>query len=123
MPTLIDRFNAKREQDPATGCHLWTGGCNSRGYGLIWRDGQMVLAHRVSWEIANSRTPAAGLVIDHLCDVKRCVNPAHLRELPNHLNLRRAIPRGDAGTEHRRAIWRRANARRRGNYRYAEGGE
>lgn len=35
----------------------------------------------------------------------------------------RAIPRGDAATERRRARWRRANARRRGTYLLTEGGE
>jgi len=105
------------------GCHIWQKATNNRGYGVVWHEGKTHLAHRVAWLLEHGDWPSRDLVIDHICMVKPCVNPAHLRQLPNHLNLRRAIPRGDAATEHRRAIWRRANARRRGTYRYAEGGE
>ena len=62
------------------------------------------------------------MVTDHICENKRCINVDHLRELPNHLNLRRAIPRGDAETEARRKRQRIADAKRRGNYKYKEEG-
>ena len=107
----------------ANGCHIWQKALNSRGYGVIWHDGKLHLAHRVAWLLEHGRWPNPALVIDHACNEKACVNVAHLRELPNHLNLRRAYPRGDAKTELRRAQWRRASARYRGNYRYAKGGE
>lgn len=107
----------------ASGCHIWQRSLNNRGYGVVWFDGKVRLAHRVAWFLEHGRWPDPDLVTDHICEVKACVNVHHLRELPNHLNLRRAIPRGDAATERRRAIWRRANAKRRGTYRYSEGGE
>ena len=106
-----------------TGCHIWQKARNSRGYGVFWFDGKLHLAHRVAWFLAHDAWPNPSLVLDHICEVKECVNPAHLRELTNSQNLRRAIPRGDAATEARRARWRKNSARSRGNYRYTEGGE
>lgn len=109
----------------STGCHLWNKARNSRGYGVLWFDGRLHLAHRLAWLMEHGDWPAPGLYIDHICNVKECVNPAHLRELPNHLNLRRAIPRGDAETEARRLRWRQNSARSRGTYGplYSAGGE
>lgn len=47
-----------------------------------------VLAHRASWTHVNGQVPI-GMTIDHLCKNRRCVNPAHLRLLPNWENARR----------------------------------
>lgn len=107
----------------ADGCHIWQRATNSRGYGVVWHDGKVRLAHRVAWYLAHGRWPNPEFVLDHSCDVKACVNPAHLREMENWRNVRRAVPRGDTETERRRAQWRRANAKRRGTYTYTEGGE
>ena len=49
---------------------------------------QMVLAHRAAWVAVNGQVPL-GMTIDHLCKERRCVNPAHLRRLPNYENARR----------------------------------
>lgn len=97
----------------ANGCHTWQKARNNRGYGVVWHDGKLRLAHRVAWFLEFGQWPADGLVLDHICCVKSCVNAAHLREITNHSNLRRAIPRGDAETERRRAKWREADSRRR----------
>ena len=116
-------LEGKYEVD-TNGCHLWIRAKNNRGYGVVWYDGKLRLAHRVSWLLEHGRWPADGLVVDHACNIKACVNVAHLRELPNHANLRRAIPRGNEATEARRLRWREANQRRR-NYgpHYSVGGE
>lgn len=107
----------------SNGCHIWAKARNTRGYGMTWHDGKVRLAHRVAWFDFYGAWPSPDLVLDHICNVKACVNVAHLRELENHLNIRRAYPRGDAETEKKRAQWRKANAKRRGTYRYTEGGE
>ena len=99
------------------GCHLWLRARNSRGYGAVWFDGKVRLAHRVAWFLAHGRWPADGLVIDHICEVKACVNPDHLRELENWQNIRRRYPaKADPSEERRRVVHRQSQAKRRGTY-------
>lgn len=83
-----DRFAALVEVDEATGCWLWTGAISDTGYGNFWLRGGTVLAHRYSW--ARSRALPFGMTLDHLCRVRRCVNPAHLEPVTQAENNRRA---------------------------------
>ncbi len=48
--------------------------------------GKNVLAHRVAWMLANGPIPE-GLVIDHLCRVRECVNVKHMRLLTRGENV------------------------------------
>jgi len=60
------------------GCWLWQGCRTGAGYGNFkLRRDRRVLAHRLSWELAYGPIPVACCVL-HRCDVKLCVNPAHL---------------------------------------------
>jgi hypothetical protein len=90
------------------GCVLWGRACNSRGYGVVWHEGKLHLAHRVAFKEEHGRWPHPGLVVDHICNTKACVNPQHLRELTNDENVRRAHP-----MDERRARARAAEARYR----------
>jgi hypothetical protein len=71
-------------------CWLWTGSCHpDTGYGRIWFDRHDDrLAHRVIYEWVKGPIPE-GLTIDHLCRVRRCVNPAHLEAVTNVENVMR----------------------------------
>lgn len=60
------------------GCYIWMGATNIRGYGNIWADGRMVLAHRYAWQREHGPIPD-GMVIDHTCWEPSCVNTDHLR--------------------------------------------
>lgn len=53
---------------------------------------EMVLAHRAAWTHVNGQVPL-GMTLDHLCKERRCVNPEHLRVLPNYENARRTSGR------------------------------
>lgn len=92
---LEDRFLDKVEPEPNSGCWLWVGCVSSRGYGKIKADRLVdgrkdVNAHRVAWSLY--RGPLSpGLVIDHLCRVSLCVNPAHLDLVSEGENIRRGI--------------------------------
>jgi hypothetical protein len=74
---LADRFWTKvRKTD---GCWLWTGCVGSHGYGEIWsaETAGRLTTHRVSWELHHGPIPE-GMSVLHRCDVRACVNPAHL---------------------------------------------
>lgn len=99
-----DRFMTFVEVD-AAGCWLWTGARMKNGYGRFGLgDGTTRFAHRVAYELFVGPIPD-GLVIDHTCAVKQCVNPAHLEAVTNAENHRRwtatieYCPRGHAYDE------------------------
>lgn len=94
------------------GCHEWQGSRNNKGYGVIWFDGKLRLAHRAAWLMNYGEWPTPSLVVDHICENKACVRIEHLRLLTNGENIRRAYP-CDAATEARRVKQRAASARYR----------
>lgn len=71
-----------------TPCVIWTGALNSRGYPCFSVGGWSQLAHRLAYQDAFGEIPE-GLTIDHLCRVKRCVNPDHLEAVTRGENARR----------------------------------
>lgn len=65
--------------DPVFGCWVWRDRCNERGYPVIgWRGN----AGKHVYEAEVGVVPA-GLELDHLCRVRRCVAPHH-REAVTH---------------------------------------
>ena len=78
MNLLPERVMAKIEPEPMSGCWLWTGALVPKGYGSIWNGEKVVAAHRLTWTLLGGPIPP-GMQIDHLCRVRCCVNPAHLR--------------------------------------------
>jgi hypothetical protein len=89
---LPERFWDKVHLD-ASGCWLWTGARNDKGYGLFTSDGarktlRKIRAHRASYLTLIGEVPD-GLVLDHLCRVRHCVNPDHLEPVTHRVNLLR----------------------------------
>lgn len=73
------------------GCVVWAGGKNNNGYGHITIDGQRIYTHRLSYELHVGPIPD-GLVIDHLCRNRACLNPHHLEPVTQGENTRRGEP-------------------------------
>lgn len=111
-PNWRERLKDGAEVSPS-GCHLWKRSVNNRGYGVIWFDGKLHLAHRAAWLAAHGRHPTPGLVIDHICENKLCVNPDHLRELSNAENIQRAYRHLDPSGDERRRRNRISKAKSR----------
>lgn len=89
MKCVVHRFWAKVDIDPPSGCWLWTGAVDeATGYGRFWTADGLGYAHRIAHELFVGPIPA-GLDIDHLCRVRRCVNPAHLEPVTRRENLLR----------------------------------
>ena len=59
-------------------CWTWTGKQHRHNYGLVHQDGDSAWVHRLSYTHFVGPIPK-GLVIDHICENKRCVNPEHLK--------------------------------------------
>jgi hypothetical protein len=55
-------------------CWPWTGGNHPTGYGIYHSH----RAHRLAYEFANGPIPK-GMEVDHICLVRHCQNPRHLR--------------------------------------------
>ena len=87
---VLERFEAKFEPEPNSGCWLWTAHENGLGYGQFYYKGKPRGAHRVSYQLYVGEIPE-GLVLDHLCRVTNCVNPDHLEPVTQKENLMRGV--------------------------------
>lgn len=85
---LINKFWDRVQK--STNCWMWSGSMNVEGYGRIYRKGTTYKAHRLSYMINKGPIPS-GLVLDHLCRTKGCVNPDHLEAVTPRENVIRGI--------------------------------
>ena len=87
---LPQRFWDKVIPEPMSGCWLWAGTTNPKGYGRFFVGAEnskhiMKMTHRISYEtLVGGFSP--DLVIDHLCLNQSCCNPQHLEPVTGHEN-------------------------------------
>ena len=93
-------------------------------YAVIYADRKRYRLHRVVYENLVGAIPE-GLSLDHLCRIKRCINPAHLEPVTHAENVRRGnagvynslkthCPKGHEYTEENTHIGRKNNSVLRG---------
>lgn len=89
LHSIVDRDLFWRHviPEPNSNCWLWIGAVAGR-YGHVVRNKISLQAHRIAYEIVRGPIPD-GLVLDHLCRVSLCVNPAHLQAVTQQENVRR----------------------------------
>ena len=77
----------ERIQVSETECWEWIGTIRPDGYGLLYsaQHKRQIRAHRVVFSFFMGEL-TKGLVIDHLCRNRKCVNPSHLRETTQREN-------------------------------------
>lgn len=99
LADLRGKYQAMRKPSVApmrfhngTPCMPWPGLINHKGYGKISIGGKGRQAHRAVYENVVGPIPD-GLVIDHLCRNRCCVNPDHMEPVTNREN----ILRGEGG--------------------------
>lgn len=71
------------------GCWLWQGYTNF-GYAYGNYKGKKGRVHKIVFEEKNGKVPV-GMVLDHLCRIKHCVNPDHLEVVTSAINTRRGL--------------------------------
>lgn len=95
---IIRRRSAEREEKfwanvEVTGfCWLWLGGKTKDGYGYMGWQKTTWTAHKIAHTLLVGEVPQ-GLQIDHLCNIRNCVNPCHLEVVTKKENLRRMVER------------------------------
>jgi hypothetical protein len=84
-----ERFWSRVQGRGTAGCWIWTGPLTN-GYGYFHVEGKSARAHRWAYQVLVGPIPD-GLVIDHLCRVRNCVNPAHMEPVTHAENTRRGL--------------------------------
>ena len=93
---LRDRLLDLCSPEPMSGCWIWAGMLNKKGYGTIMvspatsTDRKVCLAHRLAYVEFKGAIPL-GLVLDHLCRNTACINPDHLEAVTSRTNVLRGV--------------------------------
>lgn len=93
---IDEKLARKIEYDLNGGCWLWSGNLTPNGYGQMSTfGGRKLSAHVESYVIHKGHIPA-GMFVLHSCDVRSCVNPAHLSIGTRADNMRDMARKGRA---------------------------
>lgn len=90
---LIKRLSDKTEVTEG-GCHIFTGGRDSSGYGRMRVGPAQLGAHKVAYLIYVGDYDQEHMELMHSCDNPACVNVEHLSPAPHRQNMLDAIQKG-----------------------------
>lgn len=96
-PPPVDRPGAP-ERTPGD-CLIWVGGTFAEGYGATWHDGRSRRSHALVVELLQARQWSAGADRQigsdtrHVCEVRLCAQPSHLRMGSRAENVREGASR------------------------------
>lgn len=88
--TLREKLLSRAIINRDTGCWEWSGGKFNTGYAKFTVADRRRVAHEILWEMWYGPKPL-GKVLDHLCRVRHCVNPAHLELVTHRENTLRGV--------------------------------
>lgn len=97
---IADRFWSKVAVGSEDECWLWQAATFSGRYGAFQVGPRAIGAHRVAYELTHGPLKPGEWVL-HSCDVKQCVNPAHLRAGTHEDNMRDLAERGEGKNQHK----------------------
>lgn len=99
---VCPRFIPRLAAVPYSGCWLWTGAADSKGYGAISAWGRVRSTHRVAWTLFRGPIPV-DMTVCHRCDVTLCCNPDHMFLGTHRENMRDMAAKGRAPAQKGRA--------------------
>lgn len=90
---------------PLGECRIWTGGTTPDGYGKIRHGGSTIGAHRAAYLAARGNIPV-GMVVDHVCRNRLCINVDHMRLATTKQNAENlAFTSGRSSSGYRGVSW------------------
>lgn len=88
------RIAAKSARDDVTGCIVFTGRLDRYGYGIFIISQnprrRQTGAHRAAWLAERGPIPL-GMMLDHLCRNRACVNVDHMEVVTAKVNTKRGL--------------------------------
>jgi hypothetical protein len=101
--TVMERIERDTFYEPNSGCWLYAGPVDEKGYGRIRIGGKKLRVHNATFR--NDKRPLAkDQLVMHSCDMPCCWNPEHLSAGTNKENRQDAmvkgrIPKGEESTQ------------------------
>lgn len=90
--TVDKSFIKRKSSEDSNGCWIWQASLQTHGYSRIdhvdAKRFKTTLGHRISYFLFQGPIEE-GMTLDHLCNVKSCVNPDHLEPVTQQENNRR----------------------------------
>ena len=82
----LENILSKTQRDEDTGCLIYTGAVNEKGYARISFKNKTYKASHVVYQMWHGTIPE-GCEIDHTCYNRRCIERTHLRPLTHKENI------------------------------------